>query len=341
MAQKSRPDPAGGNVVSADEYESISLAFAEDGVVGTPADSAVVYADSTGRQVKVRAGKTANVRGYQWFSDLTTDEVVGGLPANTSGLPRIDRLVLRLDRSARTVRVVHLAGTPASTPVAPSLTQNTSTSTGVFDFPLVRWTAINGYTTIAAADIVPEYWYPQPDGPTLCTSATRPFGVHRYTGMEIYETDTKRSWSWDGSYWVPPVGQIMLNTWLAVNVGSLDNGDRTYWSYNWTPPCPGTYQIIGVTPLDGVQNEEAMTVLSTNVGGTISDLDRKRERFGSNNYVNNITHEGIYTATNTSQISIYAHGFRNFGGSFYQSRTGNRIVRIVYLGASNFPNTNA
>jgi len=201
MAQKSRPDPANGTVVTSDEYEGLALSYVRDGVVGSPADTPVVYADSTGRRVKVVAGKMANVRGCQWWSDPTTDEIIDTLPANTSGNPRIDRLVLRLNRSTRQVRTQYLQGTPAVTPSAPALTQSTSTSSGNFDMPLARWTVANGYTTVAAADIVTEAWYPQGGGTILCTSTSRPFGVVLVKGLAIYETDSGLRQTWTGAAW--------------------------------------------------------------------------------------------------------------------------------------------
>lgn len=207
MAQKSRPDPAGGNVVTADEYEGIMTAAAVDGIIGTTADTPVVYADATGRQVKVRAGKRAMLRGYTWFSDSATDEIINnagaGLPANTSSSPRIDRLVLRLDRAARTVRTVYLQGVAQPFPVAPALTQNPGITNGLWDFPLARWNVAAGYTTVAAADLTIEGWYRAPNGTVLCTSTSRPFGAYAYPGSEIYEADTNlwRYWNSGLTLW--------------------------------------------------------------------------------------------------------------------------------------------
>lgn len=206
MPQKSRPDPSNGTVVTADEFEGMQLGAVEDGVIGIPTDLPVVYADSTGRRVKVRADRQAVVRGYSWWSDPAVEEVIdnagAGLPSNTSGLSRIDRLVLRLDRTARTVRAVYLQGTPGTPAVAPALTQNTSQTSGVWDFPLARWTVINGYTTISASDVTPEAWYRPPGGNTaLCNSTSRPFGGYLYPGQEIYEYNTGLFRKWDGTAW--------------------------------------------------------------------------------------------------------------------------------------------
>jgi hypothetical protein len=199
MVQVSRPDPANGRVVTDDEYEALAINYAADGIFGTPADTAVVYADSTGRQVKIRSAKMGAVRGQLWKSDPSTDEIVSGLPVNTSGNPRIDRLVLRYDRSTRQVRTQYLQGTPGASPSAPALTQSTSLTSGVYDFPLAKWNVANNYTTIAASDLTVEAWYPHSRGKILCTSTSRPFGVSLTAGMQIYETDTLRSYLWDAT----------------------------------------------------------------------------------------------------------------------------------------------
>lgn len=330
MPQKSRPDPANGTVVTADEYEALGLQYANDGVYGHPSDSAVVFADSTGRQVKVRAGKRAIVRGYEWFSDPTADEIIGNLPANTSTNPRIDRLVLRLNRTARTVRTLHLVGTPAVTPVAPSLTQTTSISADVFDFPLARWQVAAGYTTIAAGDIVTEYWCPQAGGPILCNSTSRPFGVTRVEGLKIREIDTDFELTWDGAYFVPAPGSLIKSGWLAQNVGSLDNGDRLIWQAVVNIPCPGDYRIFTTTPLDGADSEQAriwMNVNGSYMGGRIA-------RFAAFSYVEDFPNMCDYIAPNTTPLTIQIRGMRITGGSFYQSRAGNRFYTVTYLGPS-------
>ncbi len=114
----------------------------------------IVYADSTGRHVKLRAGTSALVRGFRW--EAGADPVILPLAANTTGLARLDLIVLRLDRESYTVRAVAIQGAPSSTPIAPSplrqLTEN-----GKYDVPLatVRVTSSNttGLPSIATSDV--------------------------------------------------------------------------------------------------------------------------------------------------------------------------------------------
>lgn len=47
-----------------------------------------------------------------------------------------------------------------------------------------------------------KVWYPDPaDRYVICTSATRPTGDQRITGMMIYETDTAETLVWNGTNW--------------------------------------------------------------------------------------------------------------------------------------------
>lgn len=324
MAQKSRPDPASGNVVSADEYEALSISYAADGVYGTPADSTVVYADSTGRQVKVRAGKRAIVRGYEWFSDPTTDEIINnggaGLPANTSGQPRIDRLVLRLDRTARTVRTQYLQGTPGAVPVAPALTQNLSTASSVFDFPLARWQIASGYTTVAAGDVINEAWYQQGSGPVLCNSTSRPFGVYLYKGLTVYEYDTGQHTYWDGSTWSPRAGRMVAygqrpsgsnnTTVLEAPILRIDNIPVIAGHRYWT--------AFGFNFYDATTGDFMRGVLRYNMGGPATGASTQfgvMPQLGTNSFTAQGLHvSGSFVAPSTGLASVL-FSLNRFSGS--------------------------
>ncbi|MFB8772092.1 hypothetical protein [Streptomyces broussonetiae] len=171
------------------EYEAIAARFSDDGLDGSPADTQVVSA-GVGLTVAVRAGVTASVRGHAWTSgDSTVTLAIG---ANASGSTRVDRLVLRLDRSDWTVRAVVKAGTPGAG--APALTQETG-STGVYEIPLARVTVLNGAASVTVAR---EELYV---GSRLipCRSSSRPLMPRQ--GDHAYELDTGRVILWDGSAW--------------------------------------------------------------------------------------------------------------------------------------------
>lgn len=201
MAQFSRPTPDNGRVVTDDEYEKLASSYANDGLIGLASDTFPVYADSTGRQVKIRTSKLAQVRGYLWGSDTSSDEIVA-TTTNTSGFFRIDRLVLQLDRSTRNVRTFLKTGTASASPSAPALTQNTGTS-GVWEMPLARWVVASGYTTIAAGDIIPEGWFLSPNGGVAFNSTHQyPFGSAIRPGLLGFEADTLFSYRYNGTKWL-------------------------------------------------------------------------------------------------------------------------------------------
>jgi hypothetical protein len=231
VAQSSRPTPDNGRVVTDDDYENLTLGYSVDGLIGNTSDTYPVFADSTGRQVKIRAAKKAIVRGYLWRSDPAADEIVA-TTTNTSGNPRIDRLVLQLDRATRNVRTVLKTGSPSASPVAPSLTQNSGTSS-VWEFPIARWQIASGYTTITAADVVPDGWYlAPPSGIAWQSTWTQPAGSALRIGQYGFETNTGFSYRYNGK-------------WLRNEDEQLVTNDQA-----WT----STTSYSGVTPANLTPN---------------------------------------------------------------------------------------
>lgn len=78
------------------------------------------------------------------------------ISANASGNDRIDTIVLTKDWTAQTVRLAVEAGTPAATPVPPTLTQTDGVE---WQVPLADVAADNGFATIADTDITPRQNY--------------------------------------------------------------------------------------------------------------------------------------------------------------------------------------
>ncbi|MFG2679170.1 hypothetical protein [Streptomyces sp. NPDC048392] len=196
MVQLSWPSPGyNSRAVNDSEYEALSARFADDGIDGRPSDPAVVTAGA-GLSVNVRADVYGNVRGRAWSSGSTTVNLP--VEANVSGSTRIDRIVLRLDRSAWTVRAVVKAGTPGAG--APALSQ-TLGETGVYEVPVARATVLAG---AAAVSVTREELY---IGTRFrpCTSSSRnPIPVVGEFGVE---TDTGRVIKWNGASWVVIFGE--------------------------------------------------------------------------------------------------------------------------------------
>lgn len=86
---------------------------------------------TSGLQVSIGAGR-ANVRGAG-FERTGTPPLQAVTTNGNATLSRRDRVVLRRNLATHTVTVVVIQGTPASTPVAPAVTQ---VETGSWDLPL-------------------------------------------------------------------------------------------------------------------------------------------------------------------------------------------------------------
>lgn len=126
-----------------------------------------VYADSSGRQVKVRIGR-AMLFGHPGSN--TSEKVVAIDTADATN-PRIDLVVLRLDRSANEIILAVKVGTPAVTPAVPGLTQ---TSDGVYEIALAEVDVAAGATNLAAATVRDRRRWAIPDNRGLPTiRATR------------------------------------------------------------------------------------------------------------------------------------------------------------------------
>jgi microcystin-dependent protein len=148
MTETSWPFDSG--TVDETTWSRMARVWGGTGIVGYAAGtSAQVYGDSSGRQVKIKAGQ-AQVRGHHWYSDA---EVTKSIGANSSGNPRIDRVVLRLDPSANSLALAVLAGTPGSSPSAPALTQ---TDSGTYELSLAQVYVANGASTISAGNVTEE-----------------------------------------------------------------------------------------------------------------------------------------------------------------------------------------
>jgi hypothetical protein len=101
-----------------------------EGVKGSPATSdLLVTAPGSGMTMNLAAGQ-ALVRGHYYYNNTGSSLAIS--TANASN-PRIDLVVLTLDPAANTIVASVLAGTPAVSPVAPTLTQ---TDTGTYQIAL-------------------------------------------------------------------------------------------------------------------------------------------------------------------------------------------------------------
>lgn len=187
MADKSFPGPVGSPTEAMDWADWLDWAgpVTGAGVIGDSGSSLQVFADSTGLQVKVRAGR-AFVRGPQRRVENQLTLAVDG----PSGSPRIDRVIAR--RKSVTdgggIEIVVKKGAPAATPQPPSLTQEDH---GVWEIPLARFPVSGSAATITAADIIDERTFLATADETASASAsvwtTTPHTTHPtpYTPLAV------------------------------------------------------------------------------------------------------------------------------------------------------------
>jgi len=134
---------AGDRLYSASEFAEYFAAFIGTGVFPDPSTCLQIVV-ATGLQVKVKAGK-AWISGYILINDadyletLTADAV----------LNRIDRMVVRLHYSNRTMSIVRKVGTLASSPVAPAITRDSE----MFELSLALISVPAGSATIPQGNI--------------------------------------------------------------------------------------------------------------------------------------------------------------------------------------------
>src|SRR5258706_14945776 len=93
--------------------------------------------------VELKVG-AALIRGVVYVNNATYTLAIG---ANASGNSRIDTVALRYDYLAQTIRAVVRQGTPAASPVPPTLTQSAGAT---WEIPIADILVTNGVSSIVA-----------------------------------------------------------------------------------------------------------------------------------------------------------------------------------------------
>lgn len=122
--------PFDGVTWSQAQWYRYAPAWAQSGVLGSApvsSSSGDLAFSASGLTISLAVGR-AWVRGAGY--ELTATPWTATAVTNTNTNPRIDRVVIRRDLSAQTVHPAILQGTPAGSPVAPSLTQ---VETGIWE----------------------------------------------------------------------------------------------------------------------------------------------------------------------------------------------------------------
>lgn len=207
MADDAFPLPGVSTISTITEWEDFFHPAYGSGVVPGIGNELLPTLDATGRAAVLAPGK-AIVRAFLKPISASTPTAIPAPDAQD----RIDRLVLRLDRSAATgpafVQPVVITGTPSASPVTPGLTR---TDTGIWDLPMAHWTSAASGALSGLAD---ERVFLA--GPVLIgTSKHSP--VLTRPGL-LVETDTgklrmsTRAGVWDTTVYQPP------DTWHTVSL---------------------------------------------------------------------------------------------------------------------------
>lgn len=207
--------PFDGTELAEADWEQM-LQHVIHGVIGSPGSPALSAGPSAtlARGVDINTGN-ALMLGH-WYRNSAVKTLQSSV--NSTSSPRIDRAVLRLDRTANAVTLEKIEGTPGGQPPIPA---NTATITEV---PVHRWT-IGAGGTVATALTDERPFLGSVVAP--CTSTNRP--LNPWSGMVGYETDTGRWVGWTGSVW-------------RVISEETDSGDLTLpigLSTRWKEYSPG------------------------------------------------------------------------------------------------------
>ena len=129
------------------DFANYFAALVGNGVV-YDVSTALKVLTSSGMNVSMQAG-AAFLLGRKYENTAALTLAIG--TAN-GALPRVDRIVIKLDKTARTIAAYVLAGTPASTPTAPAITQGVD----VFEISVAQVYVGAGVSSITPTDITDE-----------------------------------------------------------------------------------------------------------------------------------------------------------------------------------------
>lgn len=208
-----------------------------------------VYENSpTAMNVKVDKGS------YWFLGRLYLSDAIETITidSNSTGNPRIDSIILEADYTAQTIRLGIVKGTPASSPVAPTLTQTIGT---LYQYKLADVAVANGATTIVNANITN-------------TGATNYYGGNTYTtSSNMWTGNTNINVTITGSTsdiltglsitLTPYKGSVMClflaedggNSSVDINYGyKVNSGSITYSTQDTASyPRLNLYTITGLT----------------------------------------------------------------------------------------------
>jgi hypothetical protein len=230
------------------EFAKMMSAVAGHGLVGTYNGTQFSASRVPGaRSMSIQAGACWAPGVYVEMDATTTSPAAA---ANTSGLPRIDLVVMRVNWSTHAAALINIAGTPNSNPQPPAFNRQPGV---VFDIPLRQAVLPSGdadYTADAISKGDRRYWLKDGVMTQVASSAILPF---LNPGALIVHPET---------------GDISVggnSTYFTVKA-STDTG----WSTLSTPAPGGFTGTIKGRKRDGMA---MLKITWTKTGGSISNTD--------------------------------------------------------------------
>lgn len=250
--QNARPSPF-VQLTSDADWEAIFVSMGVgDGVVADPSTSLAPSLDTSGRNIVIAPG-SALIKGKLWSCDASVSTPIPAASAQN----RIDRLVLRLARTASTaatfVQPVLIQGTASGTPVEPTFSQ---TTTGNWDIPIAHWTSASSGSLTGLVD---ERVF---TGKTMLSglSTQRPTWLTRPTLM--YETDTNNLVVWNGSSWVSVLPKADPWNDSPAMTNSWSKGSTGYFKYKKTNDNSVAVTLFNIAPGGGANNADGNNILA-------------------------------------------------------------------------------
>lgn len=142
-SMKAEGEKFGDRVYRAENWAEYFAQFIGNGVYANPATSMQVRSVS-GLIVRISAG-SCFINGYTGYADGTDVLTLN----YGSGLPRIDRIVLRLDHAARSIYPVVIMGTATESPVPPNIVRNNV----MYDLCIAQISVAANTTSVSQANI--------------------------------------------------------------------------------------------------------------------------------------------------------------------------------------------
>ena len=138
-------DTGAGSNVTEIEWSKMMRINNPSGIVSGKDNELLVYADSSGMQVMVKTGAFF-IMGH--YGEITTEKTLAIAAADSTN-GRIDLVVVKLDWSNNKIQLNVKTGTPAVTPLEPTLTQSST----IWEVPIARITVAAGVTTIESNNV--------------------------------------------------------------------------------------------------------------------------------------------------------------------------------------------